>query len=127
MNKREVVWLIVRLIGVYLAYLAIVTVFTLVSSVYTFYSHSADSPAGSPPPVTQQNVNDPKAPVRSDPVSEKAKSEALRSILLYLFLTVLYGGGSFYLMTRGTLLFDLLSKEQREHRPEQPSVTTLKL
>lgn len=138
MNKREVVWLIVRLIGVYFAYLAVVTVFTVVSSVYALYSLSGD-PAGamtetesvrpasngfSPP---GHSDSEPRPAAKTDPVAEKAKSEAFKMILFYIFLTGLYGGIGFYLIAKGKILFNILNNENAAPRHKEPAVTTLKL
>lgn len=136
MNKREIVWLIVRLIGVYFAYLAVVSVFTVVGSISAFYSLNAESakpeidvttkvaPAGIPPGRVE---NEPKPSVKNDPLAEKAKSEAFKLLLLNILLTGLYGGVGFYLITKGSLLFNLLDREDAAHRSKESSVTTIKL
>lgn len=136
MNKRETVWLIVRLIGVYFFYLAVVTLFSLVSSISVLYSLSASTtttpevantqvmqnPAYSPPAV------EPRPQTKVDPLTEKQKSEAFKTILFYVFLMALYGGTAFYLCIKGRLLFDILSNESSVNKREaNPTVTTLKL
>jgi hypothetical protein len=137
MNKREVVWLIVRLIGVYFAYLAVVSVFTLAGSISAFYTLNSDTststktetditrnaPPGFPPGRVE---NEPKPVVKTDPASEKLKSDAFKSLLLYLFLTGLYGVTGFYLIAKGTILFNILNKEDPSTRSKESVVTTIK-
>lgn len=134
MNKREVVWLIVRLIGVYFAYLAIVSVFTLVGSISAFYTLSSEGGKPEienvkplPPGIPGRIENDPKVNTKTDPLSEKAKSEAFKTLLLNIFLTGLYGGVAFYLIAKGTVLFNILSKETVVRRSEKQTVTTIRL
>lgn len=134
MNKREVVWLLVRLIGVYFAYLAIVSAFTLVGSVSALYSLSESTkpevettktaPPGLPP-ARVENERKPAIPL--DPVSEKAKSEAFKTLLWNLFLTGLYGGVAFYLIAKGSILFNILNREDAALRTKEPTVTTIRL
>lgn len=135
MNKREVVWLIVRLFGVYFAYCAIAAMFSLVSSASALYSLSADTAASLKPeienvrgvPGIPNNIPEAKPAVRADPAGDKAKSEAFKSILFYLLLTGLYGGGAFYLLKKGSWFYRILAKEHSAPRREERSVTTLKL
>ena len=137
MNKREAVWLIVRLIGVYFAYLAVVSIFTLVGSISTFYSLNSETTATSRTdiplglgtevaPVPKRNEPEPKPVIKSDPASEKLKSEAFKSLLLYLFLTGLYGVAAFYLIAKGTVLFNILNKEDPSTRSKESVVTSIK-
>lgn len=133
MNKHETSWLIVRLIGIYFAYLAVASVFTLAASISIFYSLNADSrpeadisrsaPAGIPGRID----NESKPSVRIDPLSEKAKGEAFRSLLLCVLLTGLYGGIACYLIFKGSLLFNILNREDTERRSRESAVTTIKL
>ncbi len=130
MNKREVVWLIIRLIGVYFAYTAIVTLFSLGGSFYALYTLSADSsPSVKPETANIQNVPgmpnmrsdtpEVKPVVKTDPATEKLKSEAFKSILMYFFLTGLYGGIAFYLITKGNRFYRILAKEAAAARRER--------
>lgn len=138
MNKREVVWLIIRLIGVYFAYTAVVTLFSLGGSVYSLYNFNADSTAAARLETANvQNVPGipnlrPETPevkpaVKGDPTSEKLKSEAFKSILMYFFLTGLYGGIAFYLIAYGNRFYRILAKEAAAPRREKDNVTTLRL
>jgi hypothetical protein len=146
MNKREVVWLIVRLIGSWFGYWAIVALFTLVSTVWLIFSvPSADKggvepgssqvaptsfseqPAGIPgiqeptprnrSDMAQRNANKP------DPAADEAKRAIFKLILWHLFLFLLHGGVAFYLLFHGGLFFKILMREKdpgapREKEPE---------
>ena len=129
MNKREVVWLIVKLIGTYFFYLAFVSLFSLISSVSALYSLSSEptsaaktdtnisvSPITAPDgfPTRQPNsaVKNIEKPVM-DAASKKIRDEAVKDILWYVFLTAFYGAIAFYLIRDGRLLFALLSREGR--------------
>jgi len=135
MNKRELIWLIVRLIGVYLAYCAFVTLFSVVSTVASLYSLGADTGAGRPEsevnraspgfPVKAPDVD--TRPVKADPAIEKLKSDAFKSLLFYIFLAALYGGTAFYLIRKGEILFAVLNRESIAARAKDPTVTTLRL
>lgn len=145
MNKREVVWLIVRLIGAYFGYAAIVALFTLVSTVWLIFSVSSsekggeqstqvaptsfsEQPAGIPgiqeatpprnrPDTAQRNANKP------DSVADEARRAIFKLILWHLFLFLLQGGAAFYLLFHGGLFFNILIKEKdpgqvKEKEPE---------
>jgi hypothetical protein len=131
MNKREVVWLIVRLMGVYFAYLAVISVFTLVGSVSMLYSLSSDGTAvtKAEPEFNRAVPNAVPPPSKVETPAEKAKNEAFKAMLLNIFLTALYAGVSFYLIAKGTILFNILNKEQEptSQRVKESTVTTIKL
>lgn len=134
MNKREVVWLIVKLIGTYFVYSAIVAFFSLVGSISALYSlpsettspsskNDADvsavspitAPDNFPTPMTatrQSNTTGRNAEKTTlDPAMKKARDEAIKNLLWYIFLTALYGAIGFYLIRDGRVLFALLSRE----------------
>ena len=138
MNKREVVWLIIRLIGVYFAYTAVVTVFSLAGSVFAFYNLNSDTGAAvkaetenvrnvSGIPNMRPETPDAKPVVKGDPAIEKQKSDAFKSILLYFLLTGIYGGLAFYLIAKGNRFYRILAKEAAAPRQEEDKVTTLRL
>jgi hypothetical protein len=102
MNKREVVWLIVKLIGVYFIYLSVVSAFSLISSVSTLYSISSQISTTKPdanstflgdyagrfpgrPPVPANKTNE--KPV-VDAAQKKLADEAIKTVLFYVFLTI---------------------------------------
>lgn len=144
MNKRDVVWLIVRLIGLYLCYCAIIAVFTLASAVWAFIglpskpgtpgaeteiSRQAENPPGIPgftpqgPNAQPENPRRPQQANRpADPVADEARRTAFKEILWALFLLVIQGGVGFYLLVYGGLLFNMLMRENqsatREKEPE---------
>ncbi len=82
MNKREVVWLIIRLIGVYLLYLAAITSISLLGTLLT---------------------------------ALQAPELASRSVLLFVspgLLAIMEGIAGFYLVNSGTILFNILAREE---------------
>jgi hypothetical protein len=81
MNKREVVWLLVRLIGLYLLYLAATTSISLLGTLLT---------------ALQAEI-------------------ASRSMLMFFpsaLLAVMEGIAGFYLLNTGTVLFNILAREE---------------
>ena len=137
MSKQQVVWLIVRLVGVYFAYLAVVTAFSLPGAVSTLYSLSSRPTAAKPEienvrptpyPGFPKTENETQQAGKTDPAAENLKSEAFKTLLKYIFFTALYGGIGFYLIRRGRLLFNVLINETSAKAYEDnPAVTTLKL
>jgi len=125
MNKREVVWLIVRLIGVAFVYLAINSVFGLIGSVSTLYSLPAPTAStgsntnSSVMPVITPDIfaAQPNNPAKNagkpavDPISKKAADDAVKNLLLYIFLTALYAAIGYYLLRDGRILFTVLNRE----------------
>ena len=129
MNKREVVWLIVKLIGVYFIYLSVVSAFSLISSVSTLYSISSQISTAKTDvnstvtPVNAPEVFSPRPTVPANKTPDKAvpdaaqkalADEAIKTILFYIFLTVLYGAVGFYLIKDGRILFMMLNREERK-------------
>lgn len=133
MNKHEVVWLIIKLIGMYFVYSAIVAFFGLLGSISALYSLPSEAsaaspktdanvsavspvaaPDGFPTPMTatrQPNAAGKTADKPLDPAAKKARDEAIKNLLRSVFLTALYGAIGFYLMRDGRILFALLSRE----------------
>lgn len=136
MNKREVVWLIVRLIGVYISYSAIVTAFALATSIWMIFSVPSKTTPGANPeiesrmePVGIPGITSPGRPeptprtaAKLDPAAEEARRELFKLILWNLFLTVIQGGLGFYLLIYGGVLFNILMREnqaaEKEKEPE---------
>ena len=129
MNKREVVWLIVRLFGIGFVYLAIVSAFGLIGSISTFTSLPA-APSASTNSNTEMSVTpiaapdnfpvrQPNLPNRTgekpapDAASKKAGDDAVKNLLWYLFLIALYGAAGFYLLRDGRILFAALNREDK--------------
>jgi hypothetical protein len=126
MNKREIVWLIIRLIGVYFVYLTVVSLFSLVGSIAALNSlASADSPAKPDTnvsavaptptgfPAARPNPAADKTDKPLDPSAEKAKSDALKTILWFVLLLGIYGLLGFYLLRHGRILFEILNREDK--------------
>jgi hypothetical protein len=138
MNKREVVWLIIRLIGVYVSYFAIVTAFTLAASIWMLFSVPSKTPPGVNPDVESRlepagipgitsgpsgrPEPTPRTATRPDPAAEEAKREVFKLILWNLFITVVQGGIGVYLLIYGRILFNILMREnqaaEKEKEPE---------
>lgn len=145
MTKREFVWLLIRLAGVYFAYLALITLFTVVTSGWSliFAPPKLDVPNANSnravpiPGITQPapyDINNPAAipatPTAAEPEKpeDKAKREAVMSFLGGLLLALIYGGLGFYFLRDGRLLFALLMREDSD-KPDkkEPEVTSLNL
>ena len=148
MNKHQTVWLIVRLIGVYFGYWAIVSLLSLVGAIYA-YTALPSAPKtpnkqnievnGISIPTTAPRANQttPTTPGAETP-ADKAKSDALKEVLWQFFLLVIYGGIGFYLIRNGRILFTTLHREEltdetdeitssASAKPKEKVVTTLDL
>lgn len=128
MNKREVVWLIVKLIGTYFVYLAFVSFFSLIGSISVLYSLSSEptsstkpdanisvSPIATTPDGFPSRQSSPVSKNTEKPVldaaSKKVRDDAVKNLLLYIFLTAFYGAIGFYLIRDGRVLSAVLNRE----------------
>lgn len=117
--------MIIKLIGVYFAYSAIVAVPEVISSVYNYTSlpspprfSKSENPAantqtispGFPGNPTINNSSVPKT--ETETPAEKVKNEALKLFLWNLFSTVFYGLIGWYLVRDGRFLFAILNREE---------------
>ena len=142
MTKREVVWLLIRLAGVYFAYLTIITFFTMISSgwglvfappkldIPTANSNRSVMPGIQPAPYDPGAIPAIETPTNNEQLKpeDKARREALMNLVGIVFLTLIYGGIGFYLLRDGRLLFALLMREDSEKiKKSEPEVTTLNL
>lgn len=149
MTKREVVWLLIRLAGVFFAYLTVVTLFTVVTSGWgtIFAPPKIDAPtangnrASAMPGIQPATPYDPgfganpnqiatPAPAVAEPVKpeDKAKREAVMTVLGGILLVLIYGGLSFYFLRDGRILYMLLMREDSDKpKNSEPEVTTLNL
>jgi len=138
MNKREVVWLIVRLIGVYVSYCAIVSAFALASSIWLLFSVPSKTgpntgtenetviqrPEGIPGITAPTGRPDPtpRTATKTDTAADEARREVFKLILKDLLLTLVLGGIGFYLLIHGRILFNILMREnqaaEKEKEPE---------
>jgi hypothetical protein len=131
----------VRLIGLYLSYLAIVALFGLVSSIWLIFSVPAGKDAAPndtrsdsqvmpipgitrPEPTPARTVN--KA---VDAATDEAKREIFKLIMWYVFLALLEGGIGIYFLFWGGILFNLLNRENKpgEIREREPESILLNL
>jgi hypothetical protein len=125
MTKKQVVWLITKFFGMWFAYSAIVSVPVLISSIYAYSSlpspprfTKAENPANgaqpvSPNPAGIPALNNPASAVKTETESpvEKAKNEALKTLLWNLFSTIFYALIGWYLIRDGRFLFSVLNRE----------------
>ncbi len=148
MNKRQTVWLITRLIGVYFAYLAIFTALSLIGAIYGYFSSSAASTtsgtntsANARTPIPTPTIRNPGIELpksEAEKTTEKLKSDAGKEVLSLFFLTAIYGGVAFYLTRNGKILSTVLNREELTDetdetasvspaKPKEKIVTTLDL
>ena len=147
MSKPQLVWLIIRLAGVYFAYLALVSFFGLVGTLPGLYTlpkidtdqknanvASRPSPVIQVQPITPDGVYNPMATPGSTPakedesITEKFTAENVKDFAWFLVVTVLYGVAAWYLIRDGRVLYDVLNREEPNGlRRETPEVTTLNL
>ena len=144
MTKRNVVWLITKLIGVYFAYWTIVAVFVLISSIYTYILLPSpprfakpetanvntqnvspiypNNPSFPNPGITTPPAGNPASPATSaeNLTVEKAKNEALKQLLWNLLVSVIYGLVAWYLIKDGRFLVAVLNREDPVDESGQP-------
>lgn len=127
MNKREVVWLIIRLIGVYFSYAALVAAFSLLGVIWMLISVSSKAGENDLPARVEQPAGIPgirpdsiaKPPSHLEQVGDEAKREVFKQLLWQLFLTVLQGGLGFYLLAYGGIFFNILMRENEGQKKER--------
>jgi hypothetical protein len=149
MNKYQVVWLIIRLAGVYFAYLALVTFFGLVGSIpalFTLPKIDATSPKNANVSTMPQNPTLRVQPVTPninanspDPtenggktdegITDKFKGENVKTFAWFLVLTAIYGAVGWYLLRDGRILYAVLNREEPHGiiREKEAEVTQLNL
>jgi hypothetical protein len=145
MNKHQVVWLIIRLIGIYFAYLTLVSLFSLVGAIpalFTLPKIDANpknaNVAASPNPYIRaqpilpdgstnaaENAEKPK----DESITDKFKGENVKNFAWFLILTALYGIGAGYLLRDGRLMFEVLNAEEPHGlaKEKEAEVTSLNL
>lgn len=139
MNKPQTVWLMIRLIGVYFAYSAIIAALGLISATYGYLSPTSTSTAinsntsvsanrasvATPRPQTP-GIPTPKTPEEreAEKAAEKLKSEAGKEVLWQFFLTAIYGAVGFYLIRNGKHLFVILNREELMEESNEYSAST---
>ena len=141
MNKKEIVWLIIRLIGLYFAYLTIVSLLSVISAApaLIFMPPGLDTASNANTAVANTRVQ--TLPYNTNPIGEfppqtktetaatdKDRSEIVKTFLWYIFLTAIYGAVGWYLLRDGRLFYALLIREDlTKKREAEPEVTTLNL
>ncbi len=134
MNKRQTVWLITRLIGVYFAYWAIVSILSLVGAIYAYSSLPSAPKTPNKQTIEVNGISIPTTAPRANQANsntlgvensaDKAKSDAMKEVLWQLFLTIIYGGISFYLIRNGKMLFSTLAREELTDETEEIAYST---
>ncbi|HVE59411.1 MAG TPA: hypothetical protein VNB22_21555 [Pyrinomonadaceae bacterium] len=147
MNKYQVVWLIIRLCGVYFAYLTLVTFLGLVGSIPALFTlpkidanpKNANVATQPNPPVRVQpispngNYNAPETPENKeksdDSITGKFKGENVKNFAWFLLLTAIYGAAAWYLLRDGRLLYGILNREKPDEplKEKEAEVTSLNL
>lgn len=145
MTKRELVWVLIRLAGIYFAYLAVITFFTMIGSGWSliFAPPKLDVPEtntnrsvaipGIVQPVPYDINGNPAANpsvnnTTPEKTEDKTKREAVMKLVWSVVLTLIYGGIGFYFLRDGRVLFALLMHEDSEKKKKsEPEVTTLNL
>lgn len=147
MNKYQVIWLLIRLAGVYCAYLALIAFFGLVGSIpalFTLPKIDADNknanvavntnPTLRVQPISPNgNYNAPEAVENSgkpeDSITDKFKGENVKDFLWFLVLTAIYGAAAWYLLRDGRILYGVLNREVPHGlvKEKEAEVTSLNL
>lgn len=149
MNKYQVVWLIIRLFGLYFAYLTLFSFFGLVGSVPALFtlpkidaekknanvSTMPQNPTIRVQPISP-NVNsnssetaDSNGKTDEEGITDKFKGENVKNFLWFLILTAIYGAAAWYLLRDGRLLYAILNREEPHGllKEKEAEVTTLNL
>ena len=148
MNKYQVIWLIIRLVGVYFAYLTLVSFLGLVSSIPALFTlpkidvstKNANIAANSNPSIRVQpispngNLNvpesaDSKEKSNGESITDKFKGENVKNFVWFLLLTGFYGAAAWYLLRDGRILYDVLNREKPHEsaKEKESEVTSLNL
>src|SRR5215213_10356804 len=151
MNKYQVIWLIIRLAGVYFAYLALFVFFGLVGSLPALFTLpkidanptnanvavnqnptfkvqplSPNPNYNAPEPADSIDKNGDK---KDDSITDKFKGENVKTFLWFLILTAIYGAAAWYLLRDGRALYAVLNREEPHglSKEKEAEVTTLNL
>ncbi len=148
MNKYQVIWLIIRLVGVYFAYLTLVSFLGLVASIPALFTlpkidvgaKNANVAANSNPGIRVQpispngNLNVPEnadsKEKSGESITDKFKGENVKNFVWFLILTGFYGAAAWYLLRDGRVLYDVLNREKPHEsasKEKESEVTSLNL
>jgi hypothetical protein len=149
MNKYQVIWLLIRLVGAYFAYLTLLAVLGLLGSIpalFTLPKIDATSPKNANVSTISQNP-----PIRVQPISpginsntsdgmenggkidegitDKFKGENVKTFVWFLILTAIYGAAAWYLLKDGRILYGILNREEPHGliKEKEAEVTQLNL
>jgi len=148
MNKYQVIWLIIRLAGVYFAYLTLVTFLSLVGAIPALFtlpkidaspknanvSTMPQNPTIRVQPISPNgNYNAPETAENKEKsdesITDKFKGENVKTFAWFLILTVIYGAAAWYLLRDGRFLYKTLNREKPDEptKEKEAEVTTLNL
>jgi len=150
MNKYQVIWLIIRLVGVYFAYLTLVSFLGLVGAIPALFTlpkidanpknanvaiqPNSPNPTFRVQPISPNgNYNAPEATENKEKTNEgitdKFKGENVKTFAWFLLLTAIYGAAAWYLLRDGRVLYGILNREKPEEsaKEKEAEVTTLNL
>ena len=149
MNKYQVIWLIIRLAGVYLAYLALVAFLGLVGSIPALFTLPKIDATGPKNANVAVNTNptfrvQPISPgpnfnaspeiaentgEKPESITDKFKGENVTNFLWFLVLTAIYGAAGWYLLRDGRVVYAVLNREEPHGltREKEAEVTQLNL
>ncbi len=140
--------MIIRLVGVYFAYLTLVSFLGLVSAVPALFTLPKIDANTKNANVA---VSQPNTPIRVQPISpngnyntsenaenkeksdesitDKFKGENVKNFVWFLILTAIYGVAAWYLLRDGRVLYDVLNREKphASTREKESEVTSLNL
>jgi hypothetical protein len=134
MNKYQVIWLIIRVAGVYFAYLALVAFLGLVGSIPALFTlpkidantKNANVAVNQNPtfrvqpisPNPNYNVSetvdnsDKNSDKKDESITDKFKGENVKTFAWFLILTAIYGAAAWYLLRDGRILYAVLNREE---------------
>lgn len=148
MNKYQVIWLIIRLVGIYFAYLTLVTFLGLVGSIPALFtlpkidaspqnanvSTIPQNPTIRVQPISPNgNYNAPETAENKEKsdesITDKFKGENVKTFAWFLILTVIYGAVAWYMLRDGRFLYAILNREKPDESTteKEAEVTTLNL
>ena len=152
MNKYQVIWLIIRLAGVYFAYVALMTFFGLIGSVPALFTlpkidtnqknanvstmpQNPMNPTYRVPPVTPNiNANSTETTENGGKteagITDKFRGENAKTFAWFLVLTAIYGALAWYFLRDGRILYAFLNREEPHgliNKEKEAEVTQLNL
>lgn len=148
MNKYQVIWLLIRLAGVYLAFLTLATFFGLLGAIPALFTlpkidanpKNANIAVNQNQPIRVQpispnfgNSNAPETVENKEKTGEsltdKFRGENVKNFAWFLILTAVYGAAAWYLLRDGRILYAVLNREKPDAptKEKEKEVTTLNL